>query len=63
MEKKCQYNKTVLCSHDVCSSCVWDPKEAARRKKIIRDGGLQVGEDGLRRLYIKKEEEIADDAD
>lgn len=44
----------------ICQGCGWDFGEAARRKAIIRDGGLQRGNDGLKRLHIKKEEITTD---
>lgn len=44
----------------ICQGCGWDFGEAARRKANIRNGGLQVGKDGLKRLHIKKEERTTD---
>lgn len=38
-----------------CSRCGWNPKEAERRKRLIRENGLtQVG--GTRRLIITRRE-------
>ena len=62
MEKDCQHSKLIRCDRTDCTSCGWDPQEIARRKTIIRNDGLQYGEDGLKRLYLgfKKEESIED---
>lgn len=62
MEKDCQHSKLIRCDRTDCSTCGWDPQEIARRKTIIRDGGLKYGEDGLKRLFLgfKKEESIED---
>lgn len=62
MERDCTYNNGVICNRpDCCARCSWNPRELRRRKQIIGDGeGLQVGTDGLKRLIIKKEENITD---
>lgn len=64
IERACDHNKGIACNREECIiRCGWNPYEAGCRKRLIDDGnGLQVGDDGLKRLVIKKEE-INEDAD
>jgi hypothetical protein len=41
-----------------CALCGWNQEEHTIRKKAIINGELKCGDDGLKRLYIKKEEGI-----
>ena len=44
------------CNPRECKTCGFYEDEAARRKKLIRNGGLTVDEEtGLRRLVLKEE--------
>lgn len=38
-----------------CKSCGFEPHEAARRKQMIRDGGLQVNHWGGRTLVLGRQ--------
>lgn len=38
-----------------CEHCGWEAKEAARRRDYIKQHGLTLCADGLRRLIIRKE--------
>lgn len=37
-----------------CANCGWRSDNAEERHRRIKEEGLQTGEDGLRRLIIKK---------
>ena len=37
-----------------CAQCGWNPEEIERRKTAIRNGEMVRGEDGLRRLIVKR---------
>ena len=36
---RCQFRQGVFCNFYECSICGWNPKEEARRKAILADGG------------------------
>lgn len=40
------------CSETSCRSCGWEKTEHERRQKILREQGLTVSSDGLKRLMI-----------
>lgn len=48
--------KAQKCKPSECASCGWEAAEAARRREYMKEHGLTLCADGLRRLIIKKEE-------
>ena len=53
MVKKCDIHE--VCDYQ-CDKCGHNPEENERRKKMIADNGLTVGQDGLGRLILPKKE-------
>lgn len=48
--------KAKKCKPSECASCGWEAAEAARRREYMKEHGLTLCADRLRRLIIKKEE-------
>lgn len=48
--------KSSKCKPSECAACGWEAAEAARRTQYIKEHGLTLCADGLRRLIMKKEE-------
>ena len=46
--------KTQKCKPSECASCGWEAAEAARRREYVKEHGLTLCADGLRRLIISK---------
>ena len=46
--------KTQKCKPSECASCGWEAAEAARRREYVKEHGLTLCADGLRRLIIPK---------
>ena len=51
--------KTQKCKPSECASCGWEAAEAARRREYVKEHGLTLCADGLRRLIIRKEKDMA----
>lgn len=47
------------CKPSECPTCGWEAAEAERRSKYLKKHGLTLCADGLRRLIIKKEKNMA----
>lgn len=48
--------KSSKCKPSECAACGWEATEAERRTQYIKEHGLTLCADGLRRLIMKKEE-------
>ena len=54
-ERACIHSNAIICNEARCSvKCVWNPRGAAERKKLIRTKGLTEKADGTRCLVLKK---------
>ncbi len=51
----CTNRSKVKCDPSECASCGWEKTEAERRKAYVREHGLTLCEDGLRRLVMDQE--------
>lgn len=49
--------KHPLCSPAKCHGCGWNKQEAVYRRLLLRENGLTLCPDGLRRLVISRETE------
>ena len=47
--------KTQKCKPSECASCGWEAAEAARRREYVKEHGLTLCADGLRRMVVRKE--------
>lgn len=47
-------NKVQKCNASECPTCGWEAAEAERRRAYLREHGLTLCADGLRRLIIPK---------
>ena len=53
MNKNCLLEKPN-CKEN-CARCGWNPEESERRERAIAQNEFTTGEDGLKRLIIKRE--------
>lgn len=51
--------KVQKCNAAECPTCGWEAAEAERRRAYLHEHGLTLCADGLRRLIIKKENDMA----